>query len=66
MGAAVMTIATRPHETVAAGCSACEYGAHTECSACGCTWDRDIGPRNTIGDACRDGACACHDESLAL
>ena len=61
-----MSIATLPHETVVAGCSACEFGAHTECSTCGCTWDRDIAPRNVVADSCSDGGCACHDESASL
>ena len=61
-----MTIATRPHETVVTGCSACDYGAHTECSACGCTWDRDVVDANVVSDACSDRSCLCHDAEVRL
>lgn len=60
-----MTIATRPHETVQRGCTPCEYGAHTECSACGCAWERDVFDRNSVTDACSQ-PCACHDAEVRL
>lgn len=46
-------------------CSWCQMGAHTECSACTCTWERDTFYANRVCEWCDDGDCACHDEIVA-
>lgn len=56
------TVTAFPQPTTRPMCSWCEMGAHTECSGCRCTWERDTFDSNRVCEWCDDSACLCHAE----